>query len=101
MTTATKPKPKKKRARQVLIKEVEDLRHPKLDDMFDERADKSGDLSSLRSQIGEINESIREYMEENKLESYEHGGYKAVFEEGQPELVIKKIKEPKPEPANK
>ena len=97
MATATK-KPRK-RAKQTLIKEVEELRHPKLDAMFEDRAEHTAELSSLRSKVGEINEEIREYMEEHNLKEYRHDDYKAEFEEGEPTLKISKIKEPKPEPA--
>lgn len=99
--TATATKPKKKRARQVLIKEVEALRHPALDEMFEDREDEASKISKARTKLGEINENIKEYMEEHNLEVYEAVGYKAVFQEGETEFVITKIKEPKPEPANK
>jgi hypothetical protein len=69
--------------------------------MIDEREEYASEISSARSKLGEINEQIQDYMTEKKLESYEHGSYRLSFEEGEPELVIKKIKEPKPEPANK
>lgn len=96
MTTATKAR-KKAKPRQVMIKVIEAERHPKLEARFDSREEHASTISKARTALGEDNEWIRDYMEENDLEEYRYGDYIAKFEEGETELVIKKIKEPKPE----
>jgi hypothetical protein len=102
MATATAKKPKKRaKAKQVHIKEIEEERITDLDDAIDERAEIAEERAALNSKLQSANLKIGELMEENDLKSYRHGNYVAAYEEGEPELKIKKIKEPKEDAQNK